>query len=226
MLETMIQNLPAMLSGLKITLQLMICSLALGLLLALIMSLVHEANIRFLRLVIDGFVFFIRGTPLLVQIFIIYYGSGQWSWLRSTVVWELFRHPFGCAAMALAINTAAYTTALLTGVIRAIPRGEVEACQVLGFSKWQMHRRIILPRAWRMALPAYSNEVIMILKGTSLASTITLLDLMGVMRQLIGRTYEVLPFFLMAGIFYLCLNALIIGIFKFFEHKYRVFSVQ
>jgi arginine transport system permease protein len=226
MLETVIQYFPSMLSGLKMTLQLMICSLAAGLLLALILSLLHETNSKILKAPIDAFVFFIRGTPLLVQIFIIYYGSGQWAWLRGTVLWELFRYPFGCAVLALAINTAAYTTSLLTGVIRAIPRGEIEACQVLGFSKWQMHRRVILPRAWRMALPAYSNEVIMILKSTSLASTITLLDLMGVMRQLIGKTYQVLPFFLMAGFLYLCLNGLIIGIFKFLERKYRVHSVR
>ncbi len=226
MLETMVQYLPDMLSGLKVTLQLMICSLLVGLLLSLILSVLHGLNSKILTMPINAFVFFIRGTPLLVQIFIIYYGSGQWAWLRSTVFWELFRQPFGCAALALAINTAAYTTALLTGVVRAIPKGEIEACQVLGLSKWQMQRRVIFPRALRMALPAYSNEVIMILKGTSLASTITLLDLMGVMRQLIGRTYQVLPFFLMAGIFYLCLNGLIIGIFKFLEHKYRVRSVR
>lgn len=226
MLETMLQYLPAMLSGLMVTLQLMICSLVAGLLLSLILSILHELNFKILNIPIDAFVFFIRGTPLLVQIFIIYYGSGQWAWLRGTWMWELFRQPFGCAALALACNTAAYTTALLTGVVRAIPKGEIEACQVLGFSQWQMLRRVIFPRAWRMALPAYSNEVIMILKSTSLASTITLLDLMGVMRQLIGRTYQVLPFFLMAGFFYLCLNALIIGIFKFLERKYRVYSVR
>ncbi len=226
MLETMIQYFPTILSGLIVTLQLLVCSLLIGLLLSLVLSLLHEMHFKILSIPIDAFVFFIRGTPLLVQIFIIYYGSGQWIWLRSTIFWELFRQPFGCAALALAINTAAYTTALLIGVVRGIPKGEIEACQVLGFSKWQMQRRVIFPRAWRMALPAYSNEVIMILKGTSLASTITLLDLMGVMRQLIGRTYQVLPFFLIAGILYLCLNALIIGVFKFLERKYRVRAVR
>lgn len=222
MLDTMIQYLPIMGSGLIITLELMLCSLAAGLLLAIIFTLCSVTGRFYLKAPVDALVFFVRGTPLLVQIFIIYYGSGQWAWLRSTFLWDILRHPFGCATIALAINTAAYTTALLTGAINAIPRGEIEACQVLGLSKWQMMRRIILSRAWRLALPAYSNEVIMILKSTSLASTITLLDLMGVMRQMIARTYEVLPFFIMAGVFYLCLNALIIGIFKLLERKYRV----
>jgi len=162
----------------------------------------------------------------LVQIFIIYYGSGQWAWLRNSFLWDIFRHPFGCAAIALAVNTAAYTTALLTGAIQAVPKGEVEACEVLGFSRWQLLRRIIFSRAWRMALPAYSNEVIMILKSTSLASTITLLDLMGVMRQMIARTYEVLPFFIMAGFLYLILNGLIIGVFRLLERKYRVVATR
>ena len=226
MFTTFIQYLPQMFTGLVITLELMICSLVIGLLLAIVFTLCSATGKTLLKAPIDCLVFFIRGTPLLVQIFIIYYGSGQWSWLRTTFLWDFLRHPFGCATFALAINTAAYTTALLTGAIKAVPKGEIEACQVLGLSRWQMIRRVILPRAWRMALPAYSNEVIMILKSTSLASTITLLDLMGVMRQMIARTYDVLPFFLIAGILYFCLNALIIGIFKYLEHRYRVISVR
>jgi len=215
-----------MIAGLWVTVQLMLCSLAIGLLLAIIFTLCSASGRIYLKAPVDAIVFFIRGTPLLVQIFIIYYGSGQWAWLRSTFLWDIFRHPFGCATLALAVNTAAYTTALLTGAIRAVPRGEIEACQVLGLSKRQMLWRVILPRAFRMALPAYSNEVIMILKSTSLASTITLLDLMGVTRQMIARTYDVLPFFILAGLFYLSLNALIIGVFKFLEKKYRVTVVR
>lgn len=226
MLDVMVQSLPAMSAGLLITLELMVCSLTVGLWLAVIMTLCSATERVYLKAPINAFVFFIRGTPLLVQIFIIYYGSGQWAWLRTTFLWDILRHPFYCATLALAINTAAYTTALLTGAIGAVPRGEMEACQVLGLSRWQMLRRIIFPRAWRMALPAYSNEVIMILKSTSLASTITLLDLMGVMRQMIARTYEVLPFFIMAGLLYLLLNTLIIGIFKYLERKYRVIVVR
>jgi arginine transport system permease protein len=226
MLSTIINALPAMTSGLLMTLELMICALLVGLLLAIVFTLCSATGSAILKAPVNALIFFIRGTPLLVQIFIIYYGSGQWAWLRTTFLWDILRHPFGCATLALAINSAAYTTALLVGAINSVPRGEIEACQVLGFSRWQMLCRVILPRAWRMALPAYSNEVIMVLKGTSLASTITLLDLMGVMRQMIARTYEVLPYFIVAGIFYLCLNALIIGIFKILEKNYLVTTTR
>ncbi len=226
MIDTIYQYLPSMCSGLVVTIELMLGSLICGLLLALIFTLFAANGKTFLKVPVDAFVFFIRGTPLLVQIFIIYYGSGQWVWLRSTFLWDILRHPFGCATLALAINTAAYTTALLVGVIRAVPRGEIEACQVLGMSKWQMLRRVVFPRAFRLALPAYSNEVIMILKSTSLASTITLLDLMGMMRDMIAKTYQVLPFFIVAGVFYLCLNSIIIGIFKLLERRYHVVSVR
>lgn len=204
MLDTIVQYFPQMCDGLLITVELMLCSLIFGLFLAVILTLCSATGYFYLKKPIDVFVFCVRGTPLLVQIFIIYYGSGQWSWLHSTFVWDLLRYPFGCATLALAINTAGYTTALLTGAIQSVPLGEIEACRVLGFSRWQMLRRIVFPRAWRMALPAYSNEVIMGLKNTSLASTITLLDVMGVMRQMIANTYQVLPFFFIAAIFFGC----------------------
>lgn len=212
----------SMLSGLVVTMELLLLSLIFGLMLAMILTFASASERFYLKIPVDIFVFFVRGTPLLVQIFIIYYGSGQWPWLRSTFLWDFLKHPFGCAITALAFNTAAYTTALFIGAIKAVPRGEVEACQVLGMSRAQMLRRVILPRAWRMALPAYSNEVIMVLKGTSLVSTITILDLMGVMRQMIARTYEVLPYFMMAGILYLCINLLIISLFRQLERKYSV----
>src|SRR3984885_6800574 len=119
MIDTIYQYLPSMCSGLVVTIELMLGSLICGLLLALIFTLFAANGKTFLKAPVDAFVFFIRGTPLLVQIFIIYYGSGQWVWLRSTFLWDILRHPFGCATLALAINTAAYTTALLVGVIRA-----------------------------------------------------------------------------------------------------------
>lgn len=217
MIETMLHYLPEMLLGLLVTIKLMIFALAAGLALAIIFTLCSVSGRFYLKWPADAIVFFIRGTPLLVQIFIIYYGSGQFDWLRASILWDVLKHPYDCAVIALSLNTAAYTAALLIGAIHAVPHGEVEACQVLGFSKGQMLRRIIFPRAWRIALPAYSNEVIMILKSTSLASTITLLDLMGVTRQLVARTYEVLPFFIMAGLFYLGLNLMIIVTFRLLE---------
>ena len=131
----------------------------------------------------------------------------------------MLKQPFGCAVIALALNTSAYTYVLLQGAIRSVPRGEIEAAHALGLSTWQTYQRIIIPRAIRIVLPAYSNEVIMILKGTSLAGTITLMDIMGMTRHLIAMTYEVIPLFLLAGIIYFISNALIMGVFYFFEKK-------
>jgi arginine transport system permease protein len=221
MIETILTYFPTMLSGLVVTLELMICALIFGLLLALLFTMISATNRFYLKAPIDAFIFFIRGTPLLVQIFIIYYGSGEMDWLRETFLWDILKKPFGCATIALGLNTAAYTTALFLGAIRAVPQGEIEACKVLGLTHRQMLQRVILPRALRIALPAYSNEVIMILKSTSLASTITLLDLMGVTRHLVSLTYEVLPFFLVAGILYLIINGLIIAVFKYLESNSR-----
>src|SRR5262249_7460180 len=159
---------------------LMLCSLMLGLILALLMTLGLLSKRCYLVIPIKLYLFFLRGTPLLVQIFLIYYGSAQFDWLKASPLWNIFQNPFLCAVLALAFNTSAYTTVLLKGAIDSVPENEVIACTALGMSKLLMFRRIILPRAIRIALPAYSNEVIMILKGTSLASTITILDLMGV----------------------------------------------
>lgn len=214
-----LQYWPQLLSGVVITIELMLSALVLGLFLAALLTALSESGFSFLEAPVNVFVFIIRGTPLLVQIFIIYYGSGQFHWLRETILWSVLKRPFGCAVIALAINTSAYTTVLLRGAIRSIPTGEIEAAKALGLSRWKAYQRIIIPRAIRIVLPAYSNEVIMILKGTSLAGTITLMDIMGVTRHLIAMMYEVIPLFFLAGIIYFVLNALIMSVFYFLEKK-------
>lgn len=211
--------IPQLLSGTAVTLQLMVVALALGLCLALLLTACLESGKIYLKAPIDAFVFAIRGTPLLAQFFIIYYGSGQLFWLRETFLWSILKHPFGCAVIALALNTSAYTAVLFRGAIHSVPQGEIEACYALGLSKWQMYRRIILPRAFRIVLPAYSNEVIMILKSTSLASTITLMDLMGVTRHIIALNFETIPMLILAGIIYLLLNGIVMGVFTLLERK-------
>lgn len=207
-------------SGLGLTLELTLLSLILGLSLALILTVLAESRFTYLTKSVDAFVFVIRGTPLLVQIFIIYYGSGQFLWVRDSFLWTILKQPMGCAIIALMLNTSAYTTVLLRSAIRSIPTGEIEACYALGLSRWQMFHRIIIPRAFRIALPAYSNEVIMILKGTSLVSTITLMDLMGVSRNLIAMTYDTIPIFIITGLLYLLLNGVIMWVFKRLQSKY------
>lgn len=203
-----------LMSGLSVTLILMLASVSIGLMLSIIMTMCSLSEIFIVRKLVGAFVFFIRGTPLLVQLFLIYYGIGQFEWIRSTSLWIVLREPMACAIIALSLNTACYTTILLQGAIQSVPKNEIAACQAIGMSKWLAFRRVIFPRAFRIALPAYSNEVIMVLKGTSLASTITLLDVMGVTQQLIAQTYQTVEFYLIAGGIYLILNALIMSIFN------------
>jgi arginine transport system permease protein len=206
--------LPQLASGLSVTLILMLASLCAGLVMAILMTMASYSDKFLVRKCIDILVFFIRGTPLLVQIFLIYYGAGQFEWLRSTWMWTILREPMACAIIALSLNSACYTTILLQGAIQSVPKNEIAACQAIGMRKWLAFRRIIFPRAFRIAIPAYSNEVIMILKGTSLASTITLLDVMGMTQQLIAETYDTVEFYIVAAVIYLMLNAVITGVFK------------
>jgi His/Glu/Gln/Arg/opine family amino acid ABC transporter permease subunit len=210
--------LPQLASGLSVTLILMLASLCAGLFFAIIFTIVSYSDTFFLKKCVDLLVFFIRGTPLLVQIFFIYYGAGQFEWIRSTFLWTILREPMACAIIALSLNSACYTTILLQGAIQSVPKNEIAACEAIGMRKWLAFRRIIFPRAFRLAIPAYSNEVIMILKGTSLASTITLLDVMGMTQQLIAETYSTVEFYLIAALIYLILNGIITGIFRILLH--------
>ncbi|MGD9108479.1 MAG: ABC transporter permease subunit [Gammaproteobacteria bacterium] len=212
-------------SGVIVTIELMLVSLLIGLAAAIFMVLVYQSKSWFLKTLIDIFIFLVRGTPMLLQFFIIYYGSAQFAWLKASPLWVVFKEPFYCAVIALAINTSAYTTVLFKGVINSVPQGEKEACKVLGLSRFQTMWYVILPRALRIAMPAYSNEVIMVLKGTSLASTITVLELTGVAHQIASQTYMFVETFLLAGLIYFAMNLVIIGVFKKLEKKLAFASV-
>lgn len=214
--------LPHFLQGTLTTLELTILSLFIGFFLAIILVIGDLVKHKFINFPVKAFVAFIRGTPLLVQIFIIYYGFSQFVWLRSSIFWEIFKQPFACALFALTLNTAAYTMVIFRGAINSIPKGEIDACKALGMSTKTTLFKIVLPRAIRLSLPAYSNEVIMMLQNTSLASTITILDLTGVTKQLISQTYAVVELFVLSGIIYLLLTAIIVRIFSFLTHKLKI----
>ncbi len=217
---------PALLHGLYLTCLLMCVSLILGLTLALLFTATSLVNNFFLKKSLDGLVFFIRGTPLLIQFFLIYYGLAQFEWVRASFLWPVLREPFSCAALALALNSACYTTVILQGALRAIPANEISACTALGMSKWLAYRRVIFPRAIRYALPAYSNEVVMLLKSTSLASAITLLDLTGVTQQLLSQTYQTASLYILVGAIYLLLYGCINFIFQKISLRFRVRNNQ
>ena len=220
MINEILAYWPQLLSSSMLTISLLLLAIVAGFSLAFVFTFCLQSKRWWLNLPVQLLTFFLRGTPLLVQIFLIYYGSSQFTWLRESVFWVAFKQPFVCAVIAFALNTAAYTCVLLRAAIHAVPANEVEAARALGMNNLLILRRIVLPRALRLVLPAYSNEVIMVLKGTSLASTITLLELMGMTRQIIAQTYDTLLFLLVAGVLYLLINAIIIGFFKLAERRW------
>ncbi|WP_434734265.1 ABC transporter permease [Rhizobium sp. YTUHZ044] len=207
-----LQIIPVLLAGLPLTLQLTAASMGIGFLMALLLALAQQGNRRIVVLPIRAFVAVFRGTPLLVQIFLIYYGLGQFRpWLQAIGTWSLFREPYWCAIIALSLNEAAYGSEILRGAIRAVPRGLVEAATASGMSKLLTLRLIVLPLALRQAIPNYSNEIILMVKGTSLASIITLMEVTGIAQDLISQTYRAVEVFVAAGAIYLTLNFVIIS---------------
>ncbi|MGB0671095.1 MAG: ABC transporter permease, partial [Rhodospirillales bacterium] len=205
-----VENLDRLASGVGLTLQLLALALVVGAALALPIGIARAGGNRLAA----GYIFIFRGTPLLVQIFLIYYGIGQFAFIRDSFLWPVLREPFWCAIIAFALNTAAYQAEILRGAIQAVPRGEVEAARAIGMSRRLALRRIILPSALRIGFPAYSNEVILMLKGTALASTVTLLDLTGMARTVIARTYMPVEIFLVAGLIYLLLTLVFTQVFR------------
>lgn len=215
--------LPELLQGLMTTLELTLFSLLLGGVLALLLTAGLESRWRSLRGLIEGYLLLLTGTPLLVQIFLIYYGPAQFEWIRDSALWGLLRQPWFCAVLALGLNTAAYTTRLFKGALDAVPRGEVLACQALGMTRWQT-LSVKLRQALRRAVPGYSNEVILVLKGSSLASTITIMDVMGIAQRLQGQTYDTLGVFGMAGLIYLVFNGGLTLLFRQLERRLLAFQ--
>ncbi|MGH6945897.1 MAG: ABC transporter permease [Kiloniellales bacterium] len=205
--EVVWEGLPQLLAGAWLTLELTVLSLAIGFCLAVPLALMREARNPLLWVPVYGYIFYFRGTPLLVQIFLIYYGSGQFSGaLRDWGLWVFFRDAYFCAILSLTLNTAAYTAEILRGAIRAVPFGEIEAARACGMSGALLYRRIVLPKAFRLALPAYTNEVVFLLQATSLVSVITLMDLTGVARVMIANTFQTYPLWLTTAAIYIVLS--------------------
>ena len=219
-LSLVINSLPQLLSGLLITLEITALALAIGLALAVPLALMRLSKNFLVRAPVYGFIFYFRGTPLLVQLFLVYYGSGQFRpELEALGLWTFFREAYFCAVFTLTLNTAAYTAEILRGAIQAVPYGEIEAARAMGMSRSLLYRRIILPKAFRIALPAYSNEVVFLFQATSLVSIITLLDLPGVARVLVARTFAVYELYIAAGLIYLACTYLILWIFRRVEQR-------
>lgn len=196
-----------LLSGLPLTLELTAVAFILGAVLALIIAFLRQAPLLPLRAFARTFVFVLRGTPLLVQIFLIYYGLGQFRpFLQEIGLWSVFREPYWCAILALALNSAAYGSEILRGALGSVPPNEVEAARACGMSGVLLYRRIILPIALRQAIPSYGNELVLMVKATSLASIITMMDVTGIAARLIAESYRPVEVFIAAGVIYLAIN--------------------
>lgn len=219
-LAVIIDNFPRLMSGTWITVQITLISLVLGFVIAVPAAAARLSGNPLMRLPVQGFMFYFRGTPLLVQLFLIYYGSGQLRLpLESIGLWMWFREAWFCAVLTLTLNTAAYTAEILRGGIQGVPRGEIEAGRAVGMSGVLLFRRIIMPKAFRIALPAYGNEVVFLLQATSLVSTITLLDLTGVARRVIAETFAVYEVFIAAAVIYLVMVYALVFLFRWMERR-------
>lgn len=221
-----IKWLPRLAQGATLTLELVAIAVIAGLLLAIPLGIARSSRLWYVRTLPYCYIFFFRGTPLLVQLFLVYYGLAQFDAVRESALWPYLRDPFWCATATMTLHTAAYIAEILRGAIQAIPPGEIEAARALGMSKPKALFYIILPRAARIGLPAYSNEVILMLKASALASTVTLLELTGMARTIIARTYLPVEIFFAAGMFYLLMAYVLVRGFKLLERWLRVDACQ
>ena len=220
--EMIVRWAPMLWDGTLLTLQLVGIAVVVGLFFAIPLGLARASRHWYIRALPYSYIFFFRGTPLLLQLFLVYYGLSQFDVVRDSVLWPYLREPYWCALITMTLHTAAYIAEILRGAIQAVPPGEVEAARALGMSKRQALQHIILPRAIRIGLPAYGNEIILMLKASAVVYTVTLLDIMGVVRTLNARTYQYEMFFLIAGLIYLVITLVFTQLFKLVERWLKV----
>jgi arginine/ornithine transport system permease protein len=213
-------NIGVYFEGLKNTLVLVSVSLVIGLIFAVPLAVLRTSKNILVSGPIRAYVYFFRGTPLLVQMFLIYYGMGQFDPLKNSFLWVFFKEAYFCALFAFTLNTCAYTTEIIRGAIENTPHGEVEAAKAAGMSMRLRFRRIILPSAFRRALPSYGNEIIFMLHGSSLASVITIIDITGAARIINSRFYSPYEAFLTAALFYMAITFVIVWLVKKLEFKW------
>ena len=219
--DLMFTSFPKLLGATVVTLKLLSVSLFFGLFIGLLFAILRLNKNIFINKFAYGYSYVFRGTPLLVQIFIIYYGLGQIEYLRSTILWVILKEPYWCAIIAFALNTGAYTSEILRSAFQTIRPGFIEAGKSLGIPNKVIFYKIQIPIAIKQSLPAYGNEIILMLKGTSLASTVTLMDLTGVAKYIISTTFRPIEVFIVAGSIYLFMTFLVHNFIKFLERRYK-----
>lgn len=209
--------------GIPTSLLLTFVSLGIAFFMAIGLTLILSLDNKPAKLAVNAFLTLFTGTPLLVQFFLIYAGPGQFQWIVNSPLWFFLSNAWFCAMLALALNSAAYTTLLFHGAIKAIPKGQWETCAALGLNRFQA-LKILLPYALKRALPSYSNEIILVFKGTSLASIITIMDIMGYARRLYGTEYDALTIYGIAGVIYLIITGIMTVVLRRIERKALAFE--
>jgi octopine/nopaline transport system permease protein len=220
-MELMIESLPRLITATKLTIELTLISLFFGIFVGAFFAILRSSKNKILYFVSYYYSYIFRGTPLLVQIFIIYFGFGQVEWIRNSFLWIVLKEPYSCAILAFTLNTGAYTSEIFRSAFETINKGILEAAEGLGLNKFYTFFKIKLPIAIKQSLPAYGNEMILMLKGTSLASTVTLLDLTGVAKHIISTTFRPVEVFIVAGSIYLLMTFVIHNIIRILERKYN-----
>jgi len=220
-MDLMLQSLPKLLNATILTIELTLLSLFFGIFVGIFFAVLRTSKNRIFYFISYYYSYILRGTPLLVQIFIIYFGLGQVEWIRESILWLVLKEPYSCAILAFTLNTGAYSSEIFRSAFETINKGIVEASQSLGLSKIIIFFKIKLPIAIKQSLPAYGNEMILMLKGTSLASTVTLLDLTGVAKHIISTTFRPVEVFIVAGSIYLLMTFVIHNFIKYLEKRYN-----
>ncbi|MFV0359737.1 ABC transporter permease [Tropicimonas sp.] len=205
--------------GIPLTLLLATLATSIGLLIATAIATARLWGPAPLQALARFYVFVFRGTPLLVQIFLIYYGLSQFDAVRQSFLWPFLREPFWCAILSLSLNTGAYGSEIVRGGLQSVPSGQIEAARACGMSPLLAFRRIVLPQAIRQALPAYGNELVLLVKATSLTSIITLMEITGIAAKLISETYRVVEVFAAAGAVYLAINFVLTRLVALLDHR-------
>ena len=220
-LDFALQHLPRLLKAAKLTVELTLLSLFFGIFVGVFFAILRTSKIKIFFYISYYYSYIFRGTPLLVQIFIIYFGLAQLEWVRESFLWVFLKEPYSCAILAFTLNTGAYSSEIFRSAFETINKGIIEAAEGLGLNKLNTFFKIKLPIAIRQSLPAYGNEMILMLKGTSLASTVTLLDLTGVAKHIISTTFRPVEVFIVAGSIYLLMTFIIHNFIKFLEKRYN-----
>lgn len=218
--ELVLENWRLFAAGTWMTLQLTVLALLIGFLIALPAGVARARRTRFWSPAINAYVYLFRGTPLLVQTFLIYYGLSQFEFIRDSWAWTFLRSPWWCALIAFSLNSGAYATEIIRGAVETTPKGEIEAADSLGFSRRQVDFLVLIPSAMRRALPQYGNEVVFMLHGTAIASVITIQDILGAGRTLNARYYLAYEGFLTAALLYMSITFVLIFLFRRLERRF------